>query len=83
MKRLDQLKAQFTTWSRDRCPDDARIEAAEIIAGASPDLVKALEESVKLQSHYAELLNMHDGGKRIGFESADAWIARLRECGTI
>lgn len=37
----------------------------------------ALEESVKLQSHYAEILNMHDGGKRIQFSSAKEWIDRL------
>ncbi len=37
----------------------------------------ALGESVKLQSHYAQLLNMHDGGERIGFTDADEWIARL------
>jgi hypothetical protein len=43
----------------------------------------ALEESVRLQSHYAELLNMHDGGRRIGFPSADAWLARLVETGTL
>lgn len=38
------------------------------------DALDALEESVKLQSHYAELLNMHDGGERRGFRSAKAWI---------
>jgi hypothetical protein len=43
----------------------------------------ALDESVKLQSHYAELLNMHDGGQRIGFEDGKAWIARLCETGTL
>ena len=43
----------------------------------------ALEESVGLQSHYAKLLNMYDGGERIGFENAEAWIARLRECGKL
>ena len=43
----------------------------------------ALEESLKLQSHYASLLNMHDGGRRIGFSSVAAWIARLRETGTL
>jgi hypothetical protein len=47
------------------------------------ELRTALEESVKLQSHYAELLNMHDGGRRIGFANADAWIARLRVTGTL
>lgn len=46
-------------------------------------LYAALHESVKLQSHYAGLLNMHDGGERRKFESADAWIARLVECGTL
>lgn len=39
----------------------------------------ALEESVKLQSHYAMLINMHDGGERIQFANADAWLARLRD----
>jgi hypothetical protein len=43
----------------------------------------ALEESVKLQSHYADLLNMHDGGERIVFKSAEEWIERLREVGKI
>ena len=42
-------------------------------------LKNALTESVKLQSHYAKLLNMHDGGKRISFESPEAWMARLEE----
>lgn len=37
----------------------------------------ALDESIKLQSHYAELLNMHDGGQRIVFADSDAWIERL------
>ena len=39
----------------------------------------ALEASVQLQSHYAVLLNTYDGGHRIGFESADAWMERLRK----
>jgi hypothetical protein len=43
----------------------------------------ALEESVKLQSHYAVNLNLWDGGERIGFKDADAWISRLRETGTL
>ena len=42
-------------------------------------LAKALGESVKLQSHYAKLLNMWDGGKRMTFDGADAWMARLQE----
>ena len=48
-----------------------------------PKLRIALNESVKLQSHYAELLNMHDGGQRIGFKDGAAWIRRLRETGTL
>lgn len=43
----------------------------------------ALEESVKLQSHYAKLLNMHDGGNRIPFENADQWIRRIAYCRTL
>jgi hypothetical protein len=38
---------------------------------------RALEESVKLQSHYAELLNAYDGGERLTFASAEEWIERL------
>lgn len=82
-RSLQQLKAEFSAWQSDDCPVDLRANAAEQIAKAFPDLVKALEESVKLQTHYAELLNMHDGGERIGFKSVDAWIDRLRECGTL
>ncbi len=44
-------------------------------------LRNALEKSVKLQSHYAELLNMYDGGARMQFASADDWIKRLNENG--
>lgn len=43
------------------------------------ELYVALEESVKLQSHYADLLNIHDGGKRLQFKTVDAWIQRLKE----
>lgn len=39
----------------------------------------ALTESLKLQSHYANLLNMYDGGKRLQFEDIDAWMARLAQ----
>jgi hypothetical protein len=42
-------------------------------------LKAALEQSVKLQAHYAELLNMHDGGQRIVFKSAEEWMARLQK----
>lgn len=41
------------------------------------EMEAALAESVKLQSHYADLLNMYDGGKRMTFANADEWIARM------
>lgn len=43
----------------------------------------ALEESLKLQSHYAELLNMHDGGERRRFASVEEYLQRLVEIGTL
>jgi len=45
------------------------------------ELYHALEESLKLQAHYAELLNMHDGGQRMIFKTINEWIARLRKTG--
>jgi hypothetical protein len=42
-------------------------------------LREALDESVKLQSHYAVLLNEYDGGKRQHFVNSGAWIRRLDE----
>jgi hypothetical protein len=37
----------------------------------------ALRESVNLQGHYAQLLNMWDGGERIEFRSAEEWLDLL------
>ena len=42
------------------------------------ELECALEESVKLQSHYAELLNMWDQGRRLRFKDAAEWMKRLQ-----
>ena len=52
-------------------------------APSAAELMFALEELVQLQSHYAKLLNMHDGGERHGFCNAAEWIARLRETGKL
>lgn len=41
-------------------------------------LKTALKESVKLQSHYAALLNGYDGGKRSTF-TVESWLKRLEE----
>ncbi len=49
------------------------------LIGENLRLSKGLAELVKLQAHYATLLNGYDGGKRMTFESADAWLARLDE----
>jgi hypothetical protein len=43
------------------------------------EMREALDELVKLQAHYARLLNQYDGGKRRAFVDANAWLARLRE----
>lgn len=40
--------------------------------------LSALEESLKLQTHYAKLLNQYDGGKRIIFKSVSEWLKRLK-----
>ena len=49
-----------------------------IRASERADKIKlALEKSVELQSHYAKLLNMHDGGERLSFANGDAWMIRL------
>lgn len=46
-------------------------------------LEKALGELVKLQAHYAKLLNQYDGGQRHAFDSAQEWLDRLAELKTI
>jgi hypothetical protein len=43
------------------------------------ELRRALKRSLRLQAHYAMLLNMHDGGQRMIFTEIDQWLARLRE----
>lgn len=73
-KRALRVSVEHYAWlSKDRIA--ARRDADD-------ELRQALEESVKLQTHYADLLNMHDGGSRLTFTDADAWLARLRELST-
>lgn len=43
------------------------------------ELRRALDESVKLQSHYASLLNQYDGGKRLLFKDSQEWMQRLKK----
>ena len=54
-----------------------RSMAAEILA--LREAKAALDECIKLQAHYAQLLNMHDGGGRHSFKDSDEFIARMRE----
>lgn len=42
-------------------------------------LKQALRESIKYQSHYAELLNHQDGGHRIIFKNMEQWMDRLEK----
>lgn len=41
-------------------------------------LKELLDESFKLQTHSAKLLNMHDGGERIVFDSIEQFEERLK-----
>jgi hypothetical protein len=43
----------------------------------------ALEESLRLQSHYASMLNGYDGGDRMVFNFCSEWIDRLEKIGRI
>lgn len=43
----------------------------------------ALQESLTLQSHYADILNRFDGGERITFPTVEAWLDRLRMIGKL
>src|ERR1039458_4384560 len=74
----------------DPCPNDGETmnrvtwkDAYLDSADSGHELMLALIESVKLQSHYAELLNRHDAGKRATFSCPAEWIERLKQCGTI
>lgn len=44
-------------------------------------LRNALNESLKLQSHYARLLNKYDNGERMSYYNIEEWIKRLKELG--
>lgn len=57
--------------------DKLRDKIAELEA-ENQDLVRALDELVRLYGHYATLLNMHDGGERKPFTSGAEFLARYR-----
>jgi len=68
-------------WSGDieywRCLVSDRDKRIEAQSERLVVMEGALQQSVELQGHYAMLLNMYDGGRRIEFKSADEWLARL------
>lgn len=67
--------------NRNEC-NRLRLELGEHIIDLAEHII-ALEESVRLQTHYAKLINMHDGGERRGFLDGAAWMDRLRETGKL
>lgn len=56
-----------------------KVDTGNIVGVSRRELLAALQESLGLQAHYAELLNIHDGGRRLVFRSVSEWIHRLRE----
>jgi len=60
---------------------EIRLKFSELqeVALKLQEQANGLEESVKLQNHYALLLNERDGGERIIFSNAEAWLIRLKE----
>lgn len=58
-------------------PDPPELPDGWLDEDQANELHHALAESLKLQSHYAELLNGYDGGKRMTFATPEEWLARL------
>ena len=67
--RVELTGAREVLTEYDKVVDALRARVAQLEA--------ALKQSVELQSHYAELLNMHDGGQRLTFANVEAWLDRL------
>lgn len=90
IKAIDRTRPAWKVELRKRLLQQASLSLKAILAlknegpdEQGPTIMVALNESLKLQRHYAGLLNMHDGGERIEFNSADEWIERLRSMGII
>jgi hypothetical protein len=62
---------------RDELPLEAAASQIYYLRARVAELESALEQSVKLQSHYAMLLNDWDGGTRLRFDSVKEWLAKL------
>lgn len=72
---IEQLRADLDL--RNQTALDRKKAIVELEAEIDR-LWKALTESVKLQTHYAGILNQYDGGQRMQFYSTEAWLERLR-----
>jgi hypothetical protein len=85
----EQLEDHLITREISKLLEEARRDELNALAQLSTmasEVIRyktALEESVKLQNHYAGLLNMSDGGQRMQFPSTDSWIERLESLGKI
>ena len=75
----DPKISEYLQSAAEACAGLSTDELDELDTGGVKLRIEALEESVKLQSHYAAILNQYDGGKRICFPSVDAWLDRLKE----
>lgn len=79
---VQALRDGCGNWTKDTefcgwCVACAAASRLEALATRVEAIEKALTESVGLQSHYAECLNMMDGGQRLTFDTVDAWLERL------
>jgi len=84
VKLKDRLDDQAKTIRQQRTDLTAEVEATRVMESRFiieqvkvKKLRDALEQSVKLQSHYAGILNEYDNGRRIKFNTAQEWIDRL------
>lgn len=73
------------------CPHDGTLlrrttwkEGFEMATKTAQDLAIGLTEAVKLMDHYGQLLNAHDGGRRLKLTGGmQQWMNRLVEIGKI
>ena len=75
---IEELQAELAKPITEH-PDVQRLVGQVVELQAENERLKeALEKSVKLQSHYAVLLNQYDGGERMIFTNAAQWMSRLQ-----
>jgi hypothetical protein len=73
VQRLREMASQILS------PGSEGQKFFDAVASELEELQRGLDESVKLQSHYAGLLNIWDGGKRTVFPDSEDWLKRLRK----